>query len=26
LIRLDVESLGATPGAVLEWMIIPKLA
>ena len=26
LVRLDVEALGAAPGAVLEWMIIPKLA
>jgi phosphohistidine phosphatase len=26
LVRLDVESLGTTPAAVLEWMLIPKLA
>jgi phosphohistidine phosphatase len=26
LVRLDVEGLGATPAAVLEWMLIPKLA
>lgn len=26
LVRLDVESLGPTPAAVLEWMMIPKLA
>jgi phosphohistidine phosphatase len=26
LVRLDVEGLGAAPAAVLEWMIIPKLA
>jgi len=26
LVRLDVESLGAAPAAVLEWMLIPKLA
>jgi phosphohistidine phosphatase len=26
LVRLDVEGLGAAPAAVLEWMLIPKLA
>lgn len=26
LVRLDVESLGPAPAAVLEWMMIPKLA
>jgi hypothetical protein len=26
LVRLDVENLGPAPAAVLEWMMIPKLA
>ncbi len=26
LVRLDVATLGPTPAAVLEWMLIPKLA
>jgi phosphohistidine phosphatase len=26
LVRLDVEYVGATPTAVLEWMLIPRLA